>query len=244
MQQAHSVLRLFFSPQDPNCDEAASFLTDDLRVALQFDHTLWLSGPPNCGKTSLLWTFCQSVAAEGEKSLILASRRRVEAKGGAPLVAASRTSSLWKLVELKWVESVAEAVDALLSVHTMAEVPHVLCIDAVDDLVGAQSPLTELAMLLAALNDARAYCSSRIRRAATGLRKDKGCAALLASAEPLPRPEWTPVVQHWRVATAQTAKFGQRQNSFSIAFYNGRARITIVYTVANGVISLVTAMEN
>src|SRR4051794_23519133 len=97
----NSLLRLFFTLHDPNVEQM--FITDDLRRALCFNTSLFLMGPPQCGKTSLMWTYCQSLAAEGEKTLVLCTRR-AEQKGGAPLVS-SKSSSIWKLLEVKYVEN-------------------------------------------------------------------------------------------------------------------------------------------
>lgn len=240
-----SVLRFFFTLQDPNLRDAL-FLSDELRVALTWHHRAVLVGPRHCGKTSMLWTFAQSIAAEGHRSLVLCVKQLVEAKGGAPLVQ-SKSNPLWSNVDIKYVATVQEAVAALLAVHLLPEVPRFLCVDDLDEIVRTSSAdaLSDVALLLATLEDARKYCTMQMTRLASG-DSERACAALVSGCAerlPLPSQEWSPVFHHWGFAPLLISRPPTQQPGGK-QFRMAVADCTVIYSVADGMLAIVTAVDS
>jgi hypothetical protein len=239
-----TVLRFFFSLRDPNLNEF-TFLTNELRAMLTLHSTSFaLFGPRNCGKSSMVWTYAQSVAAEGYKSLLLCVRSAVESKGGAPL-AQVKTSSTWSLVDIKYVATVDDAVNVLASVHLMEETPHFIALDDVDSLLKSSTNVAaSLAQLFAVMNDARAHCATRIRRQGNVLRDESAkCVTLVCGCGE--HAEWNVLLNHWAITLLTIRRFNQPGLKFSlIAAETPSFRgFTVVYSTANSVLSLITAME-
>lgn len=230
-----SVLRVFFTVADPNLSEC-NFLSDELRARLTFAHTLLLQGPRHCGRSSLAWTYCASVAAQGDTCLVLCGRARTEAAGGAPCVPA-KSASLWQAVHIKFVATVDEVVRVLLAVQLLPEPPLALVVEDVDEVVrGAADPVAALALLLAALGDARAYCTAWHRRAAAG--NARQCVALVSSLANDTLP-WDAAAAHWGLDRARIARFSSAA-TFRMSLASG---VDVAYSLARTGISLIAAMD-
>lgn len=189
-----SLLRLFFTSADANLEQRAPQLDIEMRRALH-SPSFALVGPRSSGKTALMCAFCHSVAAEGDKALVLTVKENLF-DGSAVLVGGDRSAPEWKQVEIKHVRDVNDAVLALSAIHLMADPPpRAICVDNVELLVGTST--AGLAKLLAALHDARSYCSNRIRKV---LKREKICASLLSFSSTSFSLQWARIVPHWGTA--------------------------------------------
>jgi hypothetical protein len=128
-----SLLRLFFSPLDPNCETHVALHDEDRRRPLSVQtNLLLLSGAAQTGKTSLAWAFCQSVCHSLDgTAYVICDRRRLENGHATPFLTegSSMSSSVWQRVNVKYVESISEVLQVLSCLHELPAIPKCVVVD-------------------------------------------------------------------------------------------------------------------
>lgn len=162
---AVNLKRFFFSPDDPGGEQLKVEAGDESRFQVQGTRLL-LTGP-SLGKRSLVWALCASVAAENDKALVLAAKKRTENKGPPLFSPGSREKSdLWGRVQLKYVDTVDQASEVLLGLHLMTQLPRVIVLEHplhwCGDLAGDTNQIRRLGVMLGALNNAADFIESKL----------------------------------------------------------------------------------
>ena len=183
-----NILRFFFNIANPNFEE----LSDDQKKSLCFlGSSAVICGPNSCGKTSLCWSFCHSVAAEGERALILCNKKKLEGKGipqmtdGRNSVLSNAPSVFWKSVDLKYVESAKEVIELLLSIQIVSDYPRVIVLEDILTLTegsaGSDASLRNLSLLLASISDAQREIQERLKKSNA---RSSNCVTLITCSTP------------------------------------------------------------